>query len=79
MPRPVVWSPGLAKSMGAEVTGVSSTAKLDFVRSLGADHVIDYTTTDYPATGERYDWILDTDSHHSILRVRHALRPNACT
>ena len=66
----------LAKSMGAEVTGVSSPAKLDFVRSLGADHVIDYTTTDYTATGERYDWILDTDSHHSILRVRHALRPN---
>ena len=58
------------------MTGVSSPAKLDFVRSLGADHVIDYTTTDYTATGERYDWILDTDSHHSILRVRHALRPN---
>jgi NADPH:quinone reductase-like Zn-dependent oxidoreductase len=64
----------IAKSMGAEVTGVCSTAKVDFVRSLGADHVIDYKNVDYTATGERYDWILDTDSHHSILRVRRALR-----
>lgn len=66
----------IAKSLGAEVTGVASTEKLDLVRSLGADHVIDYTRTDYTASGERYDWILDTDSHHSILRIRRALRPN---
>ena len=66
----------IAKSMGAEVTGVASPAKLDFVRSLGADHVIDYTTVDYTAGAERYDWIVDTDSHHSILRVRRALKPN---
>jgi NADPH:quinone reductase-like Zn-dependent oxidoreductase len=65
----------IAKSMGAEVTGVCRTEKMDFVRSLGADHVIDYTTVDYTRTGQRYDWIVDTDSHHSILGCRHALRP----
>jgi NADPH:quinone reductase-like Zn-dependent oxidoreductase len=66
----------IAKSRGAEVTGVCSTGKVDFVRSLGTDHVIDYTKVDYTTTGERYDWVLDTDSHHSIFRVRNALRPN---
>jgi NADPH:quinone reductase-like Zn-dependent oxidoreductase len=66
----------IAKSMGTEVTGVCSTDKVDFVRSLGADHVIDYTATDYTTTGERYDWIVDTDSHHSMFEVRHALKPN---
>jgi NADPH:quinone reductase-like Zn-dependent oxidoreductase len=66
----------VAKSLGAEVTGVSRGEKLDFVRSLGADHVIDYTTTDYTKTGQRYDWIVDTDSHHSLLAVRRALRPH---
>jgi NADPH:quinone reductase-like Zn-dependent oxidoreductase len=66
----------IAKSMGAEVTGVCSTDKQDFVRSLGADHVIDYTSVDYTALAERYDWIVDTDSHHPILRCRRALRPN---
>ena len=66
----------VAKAMGAEVTGVARTSKLDFVRSLGADHVIDYTTTDYTKSRERYDWIVDTDSHHGILAVRRALRPN---
>jgi NADPH:quinone reductase-like Zn-dependent oxidoreductase len=65
----------IAKSLGAEVTGVCSTAKLDLARSLGADHVIDYTTTDYARTGERYDWIVDVDSHHSLLEARRALRP----
>ena len=66
----------IAKSMGAEVTGACRTAKVDFVRSLGADHVIDYTQVDYTTAGQRYDWILDTDSHQSILRARRALRPN---
>jgi NADPH:quinone reductase-like Zn-dependent oxidoreductase len=65
----------IAKSLGAEVTGVCSTDKMDFVRSLGADHVIDYTELDYTRTAERYDWIVDTDSHHSIFRCRRALRP----
>jgi NADPH:quinone reductase-like Zn-dependent oxidoreductase len=63
----------VAKSVGAEVTGVARSEKLDFVRSVGADHVIDYTTTDYTKAGERYDWIVDTDSHHSLLAVRRAL------
>jgi NADPH:quinone reductase-like Zn-dependent oxidoreductase len=66
----------IAKSMGAEVTGVCSTGKVDFVRSLGADRVIDYTAVDYTQADERYDWIVDTDSHHSIFAVRRALRPN---
>ncbi|HEX6987583.1 MAG TPA: NAD(P)-dependent alcohol dehydrogenase [Planctomycetaceae bacterium] len=66
----------IAKTLGAEVTGVCSRGKMDFVRSLGADHVIDYTTTDYTRTGERYDWIVDTDSHHSVWALPRALRPN---
>jgi NADPH:quinone reductase-like Zn-dependent oxidoreductase len=66
----------IAKHLGAEVSGVARTEKLDFVRSLGADHVIDYTTTDITTAGERYDWIVDTDSHHSMLSMRRALRPN---
>jgi NADPH:quinone reductase-like Zn-dependent oxidoreductase len=65
----------IAKAAGAEVTGVARTEKLDFVRSLGVDHVIDYTTTGYTRTGQRYDWIVDTDSHHSLLAVRRALVP----
>jgi NADPH:quinone reductase-like Zn-dependent oxidoreductase len=66
----------IAKARGAEVTAVAHGDKLDFVRSLGADHVIDYTTVDYTRAGERYDWILAVDAHHPILRMRRALRPN---
>ncbi len=65
----------VAKALGAEVTGVDSTDKLDLIRSLGADHVIDYTQVDYVTTGDRYDWILDVDSHHTVLEARRALRP----
>ncbi len=65
----------IAKSMGAEVTGVASGPKLDFVRSLGADHVIDYRAADYTQGRERYDWIVAVDSHHSIRAARRALAP----
>jgi len=66
----------IAKAMGAEVTGVARGDKLDFVRSLGADHVIDYEKVDYTRAGERYDWIVAVDSHNSIFGVRRALKPN---
>ena len=65
----------IAKARGAEVTGVCRTDKMDFVRSLRADHVIDYTVVDYTRTGEQYDWIVDVDAHHGILRWRDALKP----
>jgi NADPH:quinone reductase-like Zn-dependent oxidoreductase len=65
----------IAKSRGAHVTGVASTDKLDFVRSLGADEVIDYRTTDYTRPSEPYDWILDVDAHHSLRRWGRALKP----
>lgn len=66
----------IARSMGADVTGTCSADKMDFVRSLGADHVLDYRATDYTRAGRRYDWILDVDSHHPILHARRALKPN---
>ncbi len=65
----------IAKAMGAEVTGVASDDKLDFVRSLGADHVIGYETVDYTKAGERYDWIVAVDAHHPIRAVRRVLKP----
>ena len=65
----------LAKSLGAEVTGVASTAKLDLVRSMGADHVIDYTRDDFADTGHRYDLILDIGGNPALRRLRRALTP----
>jgi NADPH:quinone reductase-like Zn-dependent oxidoreductase len=65
----------VAKARGADVTGVASPGKLDFVRSLGADRAIDYTTIDYTRTGKRYDWIVDAYGAHSMRDVRRALRP----
>ena len=65
----------IAKSLGAEVTGVDSTSKLDMMRSLGADHVIDYTQEDFSKNGQRYDLILDVMAHHSIFDYKRALRP----
>jgi NADPH:quinone reductase-like Zn-dependent oxidoreductase len=63
----------IAKAFGAEVTGVCSTGKVDLVRSLGADHVIDYTDDDMD--GLRYDVVLDTGGHRSLRRLRRALTP----
>ena len=63
----------LAKSLGAEVTGVDRAAKLPMVRSIGADHVIDYTREDYTRNGQRYDLILDVTAHRSIFAYERAL------
>jgi len=65
----------LAKAFGAEVTGVASTAKLDLVRSLGADHVIDYTRDDFADGTHRYDLILDIGGNPRLARLRRALTP----
>lgn len=63
----------LAKVFGAEVTAVCSTAKVDMVRSLGADHVIDYAQADFAEGGKRYDVILDIGGNASLARLRRAL------
>ena len=66
----------IAKSMGAEVTAVCSTRNLDLVRSLGADHAIDYTKEDFTRGTLQYDVIFDNVANHSLLECRHALKPN---
>ena len=65
----------IAKSYGADVTGVCSTRNVDMVRSLGADRVIDYTREDFTKSSERYDVIIDNVANHSLLENRRVLKP----
>jgi len=65
----------IAKSFGAEVTGVCSTGKLDIVRSIGADQVIDYTQEDFTQNGQRYDLIIGANGNHSLSDYKRALSP----
>ena len=65
----------LAKSAGAEVTGVDNAGKLDFMRSLGADHVIDYTREDFTKNGKEYDLVLDVIAYRSVFAYRRAVKP----
>jgi NADPH:quinone reductase-like Zn-dependent oxidoreductase len=65
----------IAKAYGAGVTGVCSTGKIELVRSVGADHVIDYTTDDITASGQRYDLILDTGGNRTLAELRRCLTP----
>ena len=65
----------IAKSLGAEVTGVCSKRNADMVRSIGADHIIDYTREDFTKSGQRYDLILDNVGNHSFADCRLALNP----
>jgi NADPH:quinone reductase-like Zn-dependent oxidoreductase len=64
----------IARAAGAHVTGTARSVKVPFVRSLGVDEVVDYTTTD-PLSGGPYDWILDVDGNVSMSRAKRALRP----
>ncbi len=66
----------IAKSMGAEVTGVCSTRNVEMVRSIGADHVIDYKKEDYTHSAQRYDLIIDMVGNHSLTANRKVLTPN---
>jgi NADPH:quinone reductase-like Zn-dependent oxidoreductase len=65
----------IAKSLGAEVTGVCSARNIDMVRSIGADHVIDYTKEDFTQSGQRYDLIVDNVGNHSFAGCRRVLTP----
>ena len=66
----------IAKSFGAEVTAVCSTGKVDTARSIGADHIIDYTREDFTKSRQRYNLILGANAHHSIFNYRRALSPD---
>jgi NADPH:quinone reductase-like Zn-dependent oxidoreductase len=66
----------IAKAFGAEVTGVCSTSNVELVRSIGADHVIDYTREDFRTGAERFDLILDNVGDRSMADTRRALTPN---
>jgi NADPH:quinone reductase-like Zn-dependent oxidoreductase len=66
----------IAKSLGAQVTAVCSTRNLDMVRSIGADHVIDYTQEDFTRNGQRYDLIIGANGFHPILHYKRALSPS---
>jgi NADPH:quinone reductase-like Zn-dependent oxidoreductase len=66
----------IAKSFGAEVTAVCSTRNVDTARSIGADHVIDYTREDFTKSGQRYDLILAANAYHSIFDYRRAMSPD---
>ena len=65
----------IAKAFGAEVTGVCSTRNVDMVRSIGADHVVDYTQEDFTQSGQRYELILDNVANRSFSDLRRALTP----
>ncbi|MEZ4737356.1 MAG: NAD(P)-dependent alcohol dehydrogenase [Caldilineaceae bacterium] len=65
----------IAKALGAEVTGVCSTRKMEMVRSIGADHVIDYTQEDFTQNGQQYDLILAVGGDVPLSAYRRALRP----
>lgn len=67
----------IAKAFSTEVTGVCSTANVELVRSLGADHVIDYTRDDFTEGDERYDLMLDNVGNRSLLECRRVLKPDA--
>lgn len=71
-----VWAVQLAKALGATVTAVDAPAKLDLLRELGADHVIDYTQQDFTRMGVRYDIVFDIVSRARFSQVRRALEPN---